>query len=171
MNSNVIRKFKKSRSKEGFTLIEILVVMIIIGILASGMALVAGGSRDIAEATRIASDLKNAKVAAMMWVVDDPNGANVNTWKSEAHTYLDRYLDKPISTNDNYKFETITLNDRDVWLLGYNLSGVREGVIKKLAEQAESVGLFEKVEANNAQSLATFKGGDDSNKVIYVIVQ
>ncbi len=161
MNSNVIRKFKKSRSKEGFTLVEILVVMIIIGILASGMALVAGGSRDIAEATRIASDLKNAKVAAMMWVVDDPNGANVNTWKSEAHTYLDRYLDKPIST----------LNDRDVWLLGYNLSGVREGVIKKLAEQAESVGLFEKVEANNAQSLATFKGGDDNNKVIYVIVQ
>lgn len=169
LNKKILKKFQRSSFKKGFTLVEVLIVMIIIGILAGGMTLVAGGSRDIAEATRIVSDLKSIKVATLMWIVDDPNGVDPNIWEEKGHSSLDQYLDKPILDNNKYKFETITLNDREVWLLGYDLSGARNGVVKKLADQAESAGLFEKDKTKD--TLALFKGGVDSDKVVYVIVQ
>lgn len=66
------------KKRKGFTLVELLIVIIIIGILAGAMLLVAGSSTDKAEATRIVSDLRTLKSAIMMAYSDK------GTWPSSS---------------------------------------------------------------------------------------
>ena len=74
MINEIIGRLQTKNARKGFTLVEVLIVIIIIGILAGGMTLVAGRSRDIAEASRIISDLRSVKVAALMWLTENPAG-------------------------------------------------------------------------------------------------
>lgn len=94
---NMKRMLKKSK---GFTLVELLIVVVIIGILAGMMMLSMGGATAKAEATKILSDMRNVKAAAVMYYADNgtwPNNAAI-TAKS-----LDIYLDQPV-TSDMYSF-------------------------------------------------------------------
>jgi len=64
---------KLMRKQRGFTLVELLIVMIIIGILAGGMMMVMGSSTDKADATKALSDLRTMASATMQYYAD--NGA------------------------------------------------------------------------------------------------
>ena len=57
--------------RKGFTLVELLIVIIVIGILAGGMMLAAGSATDSAKASTIISDLRGAKSGGLQWHADN----------------------------------------------------------------------------------------------------
>lgn len=83
---------KKMRKAKGFTLVELLIVIIIIGILAGMMMLATGSATDKAEATKIVSNLRNIKAAAIMYYADE------NDWPADGTIdvgdSIDKYLDQ-----------------------------------------------------------------------------
>ncbi|MCE5194831.1 MAG: prepilin-type N-terminal cleavage/methylation domain-containing protein [Nitrospiraceae bacterium] len=79
------------RKSKGFTLVELLIVVIIIGILAGMMMLSTGGATAKAEATKIVSDMRNMKAAAIMVYAD------TTKWPTEIAS-LDEYMDQKIDT-------------------------------------------------------------------------
>ena len=61
---------REDRNKRAFTLVEILIVLLLIGILAGSMMLVSFSVTAKAEATRIIEDMRSMKSAAMLYYAD-----------------------------------------------------------------------------------------------------
>jgi len=88
-------------------MVELLIVMVIIGILAGTMMLTMGGGKGKAEATRIVSDLRNLKAAAIMYYTDNsewPGGSSTTDGDEWIVESLDKYLDRdyPTGASINY---------------------------------------------------------------------
>jgi len=157
--SEMKKRLQRKGARKGFTLVELLIVIIIIGILAGAMMLVAGTSRDSAEASRIISDLRNMKAAALMWISEDPTVDGTN-WEALDTSQpnldqLNKYIDRPLTKEEhNYVFKVQKFAERDsegtitgeilgeAWVLGYKLTDARPGVKSNLQKQAASAGLF-----------------------------
>lgn len=155
------KRLQRRGARKGFTLVELLIVIIIIGILAGAMMMVAGGGRDAAEASKIVSDMRSLKAAAIMWMAENPAGKILEMWNNlnTDPTPLNAYLDRPlIEGHHNFDFvndgkitrsyipsegaDPVTEEIGDALLLGYDLTNVRDGVRKNLEKQAESAGLY-----------------------------
>ena len=107
-----MKKMLKKKSK-GFTLVELLIVVIIIGILAGMMMLSTGSATAKAEAAKIVSNMRNMKAAAVMVYAD------TNTWPS-AIASLDEYIDQKIDetkyaiSGDYIEFKISNISDSAV---------------------------------------------------------
>ena len=123
----------RGRSR-GFTLVEMLIVIIIIGILAGMMMLSTGAATDKAEATRIVSDMRSMKTACVMYYADS------GEWPEAINTSFDKYLDVPVSDNDDY---SLTTSENVLWL-SYKGGKLAEGngVSERLAAMAKETGLY-----------------------------
>jgi prepilin-type N-terminal cleavage/methylation domain-containing protein len=133
------------KNNKGFTLVELLVVIMIIAIL-SGMALLASGSSiDSAEATRVVNDIRDVKVAAAMYYLDNhswPPGPTVPI------ASLDKYMDGRSSGFAATKYNGIHIlqnaaTDRLYIGLGLKNNNATDGVRKKLAINADNSGIYE----------------------------
>jgi prepilin-type N-terminal cleavage/methylation domain-containing protein len=92
------RTIKTRRS--GFTLVELLIVIIIIGILAGAMLLLSGSGQDRAEATRIISNLRTLISAAQAFFTDNPDQARTPSVALTDIDLLQPYIDRDLQGFD-----------------------------------------------------------------------
>jgi general secretion pathway protein G len=133
-----MKRFFKSR-RDGFTLVELLIVTVIIGILAGMMMLTMGSATDGAEATRVINDLRLVKSAALMYYFDN------EVWPAESNggttpvpgleKSLEKYMDKTFSGSYQGKVYAVAAPDaNNVTKVYYGLSPDKlgDGAKKKL---------------------------------------
>lgn len=190
-------KITKTR-RSGFTLVELLIVILIIAILAGMLLLATGGATDSAKASKIISDLRSAKSAAMLMMLDSGpetirelaiDQTNKFDWYSLAIS-LDKYMDRPIfgasDGNESAQYMLGLVSGKvDVdgnrverlligfSTLGWNADGdiksyIDEGVAAKLAQNAEKSGLY-CGDGNNGSNYDIYDG-KNNYETVYMIL-
>ncbi len=137
----MMNQIMKMRKAKGFTLVELLIVIIIIGILAGMLLLAVGSATDKAEATKIVNALRNYKSATLMYYTDH------STWPTATGNWtnsLDAYADRSMDAVAFSQVKVVDLGTR--WLIGLvGAAGspiTQAGVQGKLAAQAQASALY-----------------------------
>ncbi|MBQ7192918.1 MAG: type II secretion system protein [Synergistaceae bacterium] len=135
---------------KGFTLIELMIVIVVIGILASMMAIASSESMSTAKASSIVSTLRNFSMAAMALYTDKMEdyvslpGSSPDPITEKVKLYLHNEGDIP-DKGKYYVFrkkETADNKDYQVWWAGYVFStSDNDRVREKLEGRADSANL------------------------------
>ena len=159
----------KSTKRRGFTLVELLIVIVVIGILSAMMMLSSTEAVSSAKANNIISNMRNMRTAVTAWYVDNIDriviGRNdkgeVNSVKV-GDTAFSQFVASEAGKKEIMKYfnnsEAISLkgkesatknagdyflldNDYTTWNVAYQLGNNDASVKEKLAGRAKSVGL------------------------------
>lgn len=168
----------KNIKRKGFTLVELLIVIVVIGILSAMMMLSSTEAVTSARASNIVSNLRNFKTAAMAMYVDyldtmDKGELPTPPTGKTTHDLLVNYMNKGGSSANgvddtaNYHLKLLnkaTGNDTGygwyVYVKNVNDPRVRE----KLAGRAGSVGLIN-------SSFAQYPGGTSDTEVYMFVTK
>lgn len=130
-----MEQWLKKRKGRGFTLVELLIVIVIIGILAGSLLLVMGSGTDKANATKIVSDMRTLKSAALMYYA-------VNSKWPDGIEGLEGYLDRdPEKSSKIASYDVISDGvSADLAIKVYNIA--EKGIQDRLADMAAESGLY-----------------------------
>lgn len=153
-----MKQWLKKRKARGFTLVELLIVIVIIGILAGSLLLVMGSGTDKANATKIVSDMRTLKAAALMYYAD-------NTAWPDGLDKLNQYLDRSPLSSKFVSFDLVGegIVSADLALEAkLNSTNAKEGLRNRLEDMAEESGLY------NQDLTKFFEAKDDAGYMIIV---
>ncbi len=119
---------RDSRKQKGFTLVELLIVIVIIGILAGSMMMLMGSSTDKAEATKVISDLRTMKGAMLQYYADNSEYPDASV--ANPATQLEAYVDKDLA--DGYSLLTGSGTSADIYYVGRMVPNT--GALEKFIE-------------------------------------
>ncbi len=156
--------------RKAYTLVELLIVIIIIGILAGMMTLSSSQASDSAKASRIIAEIRTMKAAAALYKADYGSwpiwaymgGTYVNLDRGHGDVLPDKYFDVVTvgdgywigamrsASNDNYSFAVADAKDLD--------AGVKKAIENKAADTAlYGSASMPKVSPQDTDSLQYFK--------------
>jgi len=143
-------KSKRSPQKRAFTLVELLIVIIIIGVLAGMVMLSAESAISSAKAARILADLRNMKAAALLYRADNGSwpiwyyDGGSGTYKSipPGSPGLDNYSDLKTKGDGYWVGAMRASDDHSIAFSVADVSDVSEAVKKSIEKQAETTGLY-----------------------------
>ncbi len=127
--------------RKGFTLVELLIVIVIIGILAAAMLLSTGSATASAKATTIISDMRSLKSASLLLYADSMDDTDLNaTIDSDKIKVLHKYVDNPDKFKTDGSPAGFSRNNGG-WWISYAVED-DDAVREKLAEKAEKAGIY-----------------------------
>ena len=155
---------KINNSRKGFTLVELLIVIVVIGVLASRMMLSSRETMNTAKASKIVSDLVTLRTAILAWYTDNYDCVEIDgrvAYKGHSVQPIQEYdantlgIDKYIGhgtinlagakwkgmTEGAYAIYDAGQNNRTTWFVGYRFAKNESAVKEKLKLRAKSLGL------------------------------
>ncbi|MDL2264341.1 type II secretion system GspH family protein [Synergistaceae bacterium OttesenSCG-928-I11] len=169
----MMRKIMHAR-KGGFTLVELLIVIMIIAILAGMMMLATGAATDSAEATKIINDMRSLKSAILLYYVDNQEwpspipAGGLDLYGTAWGKSIDKYMDRPLLGDKIYNVRLYpgadtytgrTMMRIDATTIANKTTG--NGVFLKLLSNATSTGVLK-----NSSGAAY-----DGAKVFYLVLR
>ncbi len=160
--------------RRGFTLVELLIVIVVIGVLSAMMMLSSTEAVTSARASNIVSNLRNLKTAATAMYVDHQDGANAlenGEYTGDGTKSMDivvKYMNNGGGSSSgtvdasmtNYGIEKASDNSWFVYIKDVTDSKVQE----KLAGRAKSVGLLKAADSDD------FYVAGSANSKVYMFV-
>ncbi|MBQ9433586.1 MAG: type II secretion system protein [Synergistaceae bacterium] len=135
------------KTRKGFTLLELLVVIGVMGLMGS-LAMVGGQqATDAARATNIADNLEKAASAMMMFYSDQADTINTSgitaaNLATGASAYLKTALEDEAAENTYFVAVSAESNATAKWYVGYKFNTNDTAPRLILANKAERMGLY-----------------------------
>ncbi|MBQ7561869.1 MAG: type II secretion system protein [Synergistaceae bacterium] len=181
---------KENYARKGFTLVELLIVIVVIGILSAMMMLSSTEAMSSARASNIASNLRNLKTATLAWYADHTDwvspdlsirqgsyatiegAVGTDSGKANILKYFNNEGSMVLKGNSpvggDYIIHSGTESSKKGWYVGYKFASNEDSVKEKLAGRAKTIGL--KFGTDAAENLSDTVGNNTSVTSVWMKV-
>ena len=141
-----MKNVKREMKRKGFTLVELLIVIVVIGVLSAMMMLSSTEAVSSARASDIVSDLRNLKTAALAYYADhldiaEGTAAGTLLASNDVKNAIFRYMNNETKTDYGFAAGETRNNEWYVVYTGGQTSTKNGSVNGKLAGRASTVGI------------------------------
>ena len=144
--SKFVRGEEGMKNEKGFTLVELLIVIVVIGILSALMMLSSREAINSSKVTKLINDLQMAKNAALAYYADNYSEFRITHNKQIEKDKVIKYIRSNIPDWDKYTFVVIFFQKDEVshWFVRYSGGELNNSEFcKKLAGHAEKQKLWD----------------------------